>query len=234
MVDPPHDPGESNGAEEPPDDERTDRPGGIISQLFRLFEAIDDASTGRGRPQRRRGIPGDHQNPYTENRYEADSDRSSFDVDLDVRMNPLESAVGDHESENDRGFERHPRRRRIRENEPAVDVTVNRYDDELEIVADLSTVDPGDVRVGVENGSLVVAVGTTELERVEIPWSETTETAAINNDVLTVVVRRADDDRGDRVDTDSTTRARDDNTTSSEAESESRPGAADTGGESDE
>ncbi|MFP8955697.1 hypothetical protein ACLI4Y_03140 [Natrialbaceae archaeon A-CW3] len=251
MTDPPRDPHDSsdpggsgkpdepNEPERSPDDERSDRPTGIISQLFRLFEAIDDASSASGRPQRPHRTPGSYQQPGPGNRHEPDSDRSSFDVDLNFDVSPLESIVGGRGRGADRPIGKHRprrRRRRGRDNETGVDVSIRRYDDELEVVADLSPVDLEDVRVGVENGNLVIAVGTTELERVEIPWAETTETAAVNNDVLTVIVRR-EDDRAERAETHTTTRSQDDDSALSDSgfdpESESGSEPADAGGEVD-
>ncbi|ELY95440.1 hypothetical protein [Natrialba taiwanensis] len=75
-------------------------------------------------------------------------------------------------------------------------ITTRTHDDELLVIADVSgahvDVDADDVTVGFSDTALVIAVAGTELDRIDVPWSDRTGRAAINNGVLTVRVQPAD------------------------------------------
>lgn len=62
-------------------------------------------------------------------------------------------------------------------------------DDELLVVADVAGAGPDDITVGFDDSVLVIAVGGTELDQIEVPWRETDSRATIRNGVLTVRVR---------------------------------------------
>lgn len=70
------------------------------------------------------------------------------------------------------------------------------YDDELLVIADVSSVAPETVTVGFDGSgddvTLVVGVGGRELDRVDVPWdrSSVEADARIKNGVLTVTVSR--------------------------------------------
>ncbi|WP_276254237.1 Hsp20/alpha crystallin family protein [Halomontanus rarus] len=67
-------------------------------------------------------------------------------------------------------------------------MTTRTADDELLVTADLSGVDPDDITVGFDDGTLVVGVNSRELERVSVPWTESSAEAAVRNGILTVTV----------------------------------------------
>lgn len=67
-------------------------------------------------------------------------------------------------------------------------MTTRTLEDELTVTADLSGVDPDDITVGFDDGTLVVGVGSRALERVSIPWTESSAEAAVRNGILTVTV----------------------------------------------
>jgi hypothetical protein len=62
------------------------------------------------------------------------------------------------------------------------------YDDELIVTADIGGAGPEDVTVGFDDSTLVVAVSGSELERVDVPWRDTTVDTTIKNGVLTVTI----------------------------------------------
>ncbi|MHC3438763.1 gas vesicle protein GvpH [Natrialbaceae archaeon A-gly3] len=81
-----------------------------------------------------------------------------------------------------------PRTRRKRIGGPRKRVTTRTHEDELLVVADIGETDPEDVVVGFDGATLVIGVGDRELERVHLPWEETTADATVHNGILTVTV----------------------------------------------
>ncbi|ELZ02394.1 hypothetical protein [Natrialba asiatica] len=75
-------------------------------------------------------------------------------------------------------------------------ITTRTHDDELLVIADVSgadaDIDADDVTVGFSDTTLVIVVAGTELDRIDVPWSDRTGQAAINNGVLTVRVQPVD------------------------------------------
>ncbi|RQG89855.1 Hsp20/alpha crystallin family protein [Natrarchaeobius halalkaliphilus] len=78
------------------------------------------------------------------------------------------------------------RRRRRSRSSRSYHLTTRRYDDELVISADVTSADPGEVTVGLDDDAIVIAVDTREIGRVNVPWPEHTTEAAVRNGVLTV------------------------------------------------
>lgn len=126
------------------------------------------------------------------------TDRAIFDYDVSIRsgddISADESPI-DGDQFGARPGDRAPdrtddrsRKRRIRSSGPSSDHTVatRAYDDELVVTADVAGVDPDDVAVGFDDSMLVIGVGGTELDRIEVPWTETESQATIKNGVLTV------------------------------------------------
>ena len=81
-----------------------------------------------------------------------------------------------------------PRKRRKHIGSTSQRITTRTHEDELLVVADVGETDPEDIVVGFDGTALVIGVGDRELERVHLPWEETTADATIHNGILTVTV----------------------------------------------
>ncbi|GEM_PF-2625320 len=140
----------------------------MLGRLFDLLEALEarGASTDtsvRDSPGRRpAGTP------------------HSRKVDFDVQIGSLSDMTSPSS------------RSQSRSSPPNTAVTTHRTDDALEVVVDVAGRDPADIRVGLEAQELIVAVEDRVLASIDVPWSETKETAMINNDILTVSVEPTD------------------------------------------
>ncbi|WP_459889310.1 Hsp20/alpha crystallin family protein [Halostagnicola bangensis] len=152
--------------------------------------------------------------------------RFGLDYDLSIGSG-LESIDSDsvrdspnRASQNPRGPDRRrsssggrpSRTRRHRSSLSTQHVTTRTYDDQVLVIADVSSVDPESITVGFDDGTignttLVVGVSDRELERIDVPWdrSSVEADARIKNGVLTVTVSMDDgesksgtaDDNGD-------------------------------------
>ncbi|QCS42364.1 Hsp20/alpha crystallin family protein [Natrinema versiforme] len=132
-------------------------------------------------------------------------DRTIFDYDISIRSaddlsgdSPLDRARFGDDRSGDRnrnqagdGDSNRSRKRRVRSSGPSSDhhVATRTHDDELLVTADVAGADPDDVTVGFDDSTLVVAVEGNELDRVDVPWRETTAEAVLKNGVLTVHIR---------------------------------------------
>ncbi|MFC7215378.1 hypothetical protein ACFQO4_14975 [Saliphagus sp. GCM10025334] len=163
------------------------RPGGqLLSRLFRLLESGAESGTGFG------GAYGNA--PFGDSSRRDDASRFRFDTDVDLTFSSIEPAGDDARRNRPHGLhgERSPERAR-RDAVPSIDVAKRRYGTELEVVADVSAVGEDRVRVGFEDGDLVLADDDGhELSRVSLPWPETEADATVNNGILTVRVTRVD------------------------------------------
>lgn len=163
------------------------RPGGqLLSRLFRLLESGAESGTGFS------GAYGDA--PFGDSSRRDDGSRFRFDTDVDLTFSSIEPAGDDGRRNRRHGLhdERSPERAR-RDAVPSIDVAKRRYGTELEVVADVSAVGEDRVRVGFEDGDLVLADNDDhELSRVSLPWPETEADATVNNGILTVRVTRVD------------------------------------------
>ncbi|RQG98493.1 Hsp20/alpha crystallin family protein [Natrarchaeobius oligotrophus] len=120
--------------------------------------------------------------------------RSIFECDLSIgRVGDDRSGFDRRAADADRSDERRSdrtrrtRRRRERSSN-AYHLTTRREEGELLVTADVAGADPGDVRVGFDDSTLVVAVAGSELGRTAIPWDDRSADAWIRNGVLTVRV----------------------------------------------
>ncbi|QLG48081.1 Hsp20/alpha crystallin family protein [Natrinema halophilum] len=161
-----------------PDDRFTDESGHWLSSLLSALESLDSGSMSRS--GRRRG------------------DRTMFDYDISIQTGddlPADDSPFRRESFGERRNQddNRSRKRRIRSSTPSTDhnVATRSYDDEMIITADIDGADPDDVTVGFDDSALVIAVEEVELDRIEVPWRETTSQATINNGVLTVQIGAA-------------------------------------------
>lgn len=135
-------------------------------------------------------------------------DRAVFDYDISIRSaddlsgespldrSPFDDRSGDRNSgrsgdEHGDGDSHRSRKRRVRSSSPSSDhhVATRTHDDELLVTADVAGADPDDVTVGFDDSTLVIAVEGSELDRVDVPWRETTADAVLKNGVLTVRIR---------------------------------------------
>lgn len=162
---------------DPPDEPIDDRrDGNWIASLLDALERLDRYSSSEHRGRGRR-----------------------FDYDVSIRTGL--DAIDDRRRDPDEG--RPPGRRpsgtrpsspaREAPNADRYNLTTRRHGDELLVTADVAGVDPDDVTVGLDDDVLVVAVEGRPLERVDLPWDESTTEARVNNGVLTVRARPADD-----------------------------------------
>ena len=133
-------------------------------------------------------------------RLERESVVSFSTLDYDVA---IQTGLDDLESPTRRAGRRVDRRpsspeesrtRRVRRKRDPPAVTTRTYEDELIVTADVSGRNPDDVTVGYDDDELVLGLGGTELERVELPWTERTSTAFIQNGILTVRITPKTDD----------------------------------------
>ncbi|MDS0474881.1 Hsp20/alpha crystallin family protein [Natrinema sp. 1APR25-10V2] len=164
------------------DESQTDENDHWLSSLLSALESLDDGTTSRS--GRRRG------------------DRTVFDYDISIRKgdglsaddSPLGRRPTDDEDRTDDAGR--SRKRRIRSSGPSSDhnVTARSYEGELLVTADIAGADPEDVTVGFDDSTLVIAVEGSELDRIDVPWDETSSEATIKNGVLTVAVRPGDDE----------------------------------------
>lgn len=161
--------------DEPADDHRDDESDHWLSSLLSALESLESGATSTSGRRR--------------------SDRAVFDYDVSIR-------TGDDLSSDESPAARHPfddaasggrddgrsRTRRVRSPGPSSDhhVATRAHDDELLVTADIAGADPEDVTVGFDDSTLVVAVEGRELDRVTVPWKETTSSAVLTNGVLTV------------------------------------------------
>ncbi|WP_254765724.1 Hsp20/alpha crystallin family protein [Salinilacihabitans rarus] len=170
--DPPDDP-----PDEPTDDRRD---GNWIASLLDALERLDRYSSSEHRGRGRR-----------------------FDYDVSIRTGL--DAIDDRRRDPEEGG---PPGRRPSGTRPSApergssgrtasadryNLTTRRHGDELLVTADVAGVDPDDVTVGFDDDVLVVAVEDRPLERVDLPWEGSTAEARVNNGVLTVRARPADD-----------------------------------------
>ncbi|MFC4245495.1 Hsp20/alpha crystallin family protein [Natribaculum luteum] len=158
--------------EEPSDDRRG---GNWLTSLLNALERLDRYSASERR--------------------ERDDRRIDYDVSIRTGLDALEDRRG--------ADERRPPGRRPTGTRPSTpsgsrsdtagaaryNVTTQSYEDELLVTADVVGTDPDDVTVGFEDGTIVVAVDGRRLERVELPWPESTAEASVHNGVLTVRAR---------------------------------------------
>lgn len=163
--------------EEPPDDRSSedrfshdrDNTEGWLSSLLSALEQLEELSQSG---QRR-------------------SPRSTMDYSVSIRsgLESLDDEELNRRKASNRGPNEHrSRTRRTRTQGPRQRVTTRTHEDELLVVADLAGTNPENVVVGFDGTTLVIGIGERELERVPLPWEETTADASIHNDVLTVVV----------------------------------------------
>ena len=133
-------------------------------------------------------------------RLERESAVSFSTLDYDVA---IQTGLDDLESPERRGGRRVDRRpsnpeesrtRRVRRKRDPPAVTTRTYEDELTVTADVSGRNPDDVTVGYDDDELVLGLGGTELERVELPWTERTSTAFVQNGIFTVRISPGTDD----------------------------------------
>lgn len=111
-----------------------------------------------------------------------------YDVAIQSGLDDLESLERGAERRVDRRVSspEESRTRRIRRKRDPPAVTTRTYEDELIVTADVSGRNPDDVTVGYDDDELVLGLGGTELERVELPWAERMSTAFVQNGILTV------------------------------------------------
>ena len=119
------------------------------------------------------------------------ADRSTLDYTVSIRSG-FEN-LGDEASGRETPSGRSPeggrsRKRRKWTGSSSQRVTTRTREDELLVVADIGGTDPEDVVVGFDGTVLVIGVGDRELERVHLPWAETTADATVHNGILTVTV----------------------------------------------
>lgn len=150
-------------------DRRDDSSGGWLSNLLGALESLEELSySGQKR-----------------------NDRSTLDYTISIQsglddLGREESGPG-IPSGRSPGSDR-PRKRRKWTGSPSQRVTTRTREDELLVVADIGETDPEDVVVGFDGTTLVIGLGDRELERVHLPWAETTADATVHNGVLTVTV----------------------------------------------
>ena len=170
---------------DPPDDWFEPEPGPtVLSRLFELLEALENREAG-SQPEYDPSAGG-----RTERNDGGGSGRSPFAFDLDVSIGSLD--ISDLEGDRVGTRSSTTTGRSSHTEIDALEVTTRRYGTELEVVSDVSSLGQDTVRVGVDDGDLVIAADDRPLSRVELPWSKTTERASMNNGILTVRVTRAD------------------------------------------
>ncbi|AGB38587.1 gas vesicle protein GvpH [Natronococcus occultus] len=146
----------------------------LLSALERLERGRSDASaTGR-----RRG----------------NSMRLNYDISIGSGLDrAIDRVRTDRSGSRSRSRDR-PRRRR-RSSSPDGHVASRRHGEELLVTADVDDAGADDITVGFDGDELVVGVSGSELDRVEVPWTERTATASFKNGVLTVVVEPTEDEQ---------------------------------------
>ncbi len=159
MTDRPPENGDRNG------DDRRDRPRGDswISTLIEALERLEDRSG-----------------------------RSRLDYDVSIRSG-LEGLGGESGLSDRAGRPSGPPGRgaggkRSRQRSDDHHVSTRTYEDEVIVTADISGADPDDVTVGFDAATLVVGVAGREIERVHVPWPDSTADAVVRNGMLTVSV----------------------------------------------
>lgn len=161
-----------------------------LSSLLRILDSLDRtaSASGSGQPGGRFGL--EYDVSIGSGLEPTDSDSSRRSPDRSTRIS-RDSASGRDTFEN-----RPSRTRRRRSSLSTHRVATRTYDDELLVIADVSSVAPETVTVGFDGSdddvTLVVGVGDRELERVDVPWdrSSVEADARIKNGVLTVTVSR--------------------------------------------
>lgn len=183
----------------PPDDSGEGRSwlSSLLTALDRLDEFSASSSSPGSRPRPGSRSDADSGSESDPNRREH---RSSFDYDISIRTGLDDLFDGGNAGDRDRDVRRSElnqspdrssdRRRTRRRNAANADhrVTTRTGDDELLVTADLSGVDPDDITVGFDDGTLVVGVDNRALERVSVPWSASSAEATVRNGILTVTV----------------------------------------------
>ncbi|MFC4541565.1 Hsp20/alpha crystallin family protein [Halosolutus amylolyticus] len=112
---------------------------------------------------------------------------TAFDSDDDESAeSPFGSRPIDESGESRR--DRPRKRRRRNSSTGGHHLTTRTGEDELLVTADVASADPDDVTVGFDDGTLVVAVGDREIDRVDVPWTDRSADATIKNGILTVEV----------------------------------------------
>lgn len=159
------------------DDRYADRSDHWLSSLLSALESLESGSTSR-----------------SDRRW---SDQAVFDYDVSIRTGD-ELSADDWPFGEEAGRDRdagQPRTRRVRSSGPSSDhhVATRTHDDELLVTVDVPGVDPDDVTVGFDDADLIIAVEGRELDRVAVPWRETSSRARLKNGVLTVQVRPEND-----------------------------------------
>lgn len=166
-----------------PDDERErDSSANWLSTLLSALERLEQLD------QTDESISGRHR-----------GDRTTVDYDISVDTGldrSSDDAFGPRAGPDPDGAADRPRKRRRRQSTsastpPSDDhhLTTHAYDDELLVTADVAGADPEEITVGFDDSTLVVAVSGRELDRVDVPWRDSTADAAIKNGVLTVEIK---------------------------------------------
>ena len=163
---PPTDDRDESNDDRTTDDRFADENDHWLASLLSALEAIGSGVTSASR--RRRG------------------GRTVFEYDISIR-----SMTNSPRGRRPDGDDGQSRTRRVRSSSPSSDhnMAIRTDDDELLVVADVAGAGPDDITVGFDDSVLVIAVGGTELDQIEVPWRETDSRATIRNGVLTVRVR---------------------------------------------
>lgn len=231
----------------PPDESGEGR--SWLSSLLTALDRLDEFSASSSSPGSR---PRPGSRPDTDSGSESDPSRregrSSFDYDISIRTGLDDLFDGGNAGDRDRDVRRSElnqspdrssdRRRTRRRNAANADhrVTTRTGDDELLVTADLSGVDPDDITVGFDEGTLVVGVDNRELERVAVPWPEPSSEAVVRNGILSVTVTPDSGSSSDAgsIDVESESESESETETESETTDETEDTDTDTNTDTDE